>query len=159
MDTTANTPSSAQYNVLKNQLSAWLMRRTAISGARRVAPISAGVATEIGNVRTDNQDRVAIARIRDRAGRAFVVAALADGIGGMQDGAEGAATAIGCLIGELVVAAQSNDEPQKWLARSAMSANRAVHTRLRGNGGSTLAATLTDGTSQAHWLSVGDSRV
>ena len=69
-----------------------------------MASAAAAVATEVGGVRADNQDRVAIARIRDRTGRTFVVAGLADGIGGMRDGAECAAMANGRLIGEIAAA-------------------------------------------------------
>ena len=52
------------------------MRRTAPSGVRRVASLTAAVASELGGVREDNQDRVAIARGRDRLGRVELVREL-----------------------------------------------------------------------------------
>lgn len=144
---------------LQTQLTAWLMRRTASSGVRRVAPIAAALATEVGEVRRENQDRIAIARGRDRLGRPFAIAALADGIGGMQQGAECAALALGSLLATVASEATASVESRQWLLRGIHQANNDVHARMHGEGGSTISAALISGNGGIHWASVGDSRV
>ncbi|HEX4131449.1 MAG TPA: hypothetical protein VHZ24_15520 [Pirellulales bacterium] len=149
----------AGRSTLENQLSTWFMRRTAVNGVRRVASVFAAVATDVGGVRSENQDRLAIARIRDRTGRAFILAALADGMGGMREGAECAATTLACLIGGIAERAQASDVPRDWLLHSASVANVRLHAKFKGKGGSTLSTILASGTGDVCWLSVGDSRV
>ncbi|QHE84900.1 hypothetical protein [Hydrogenophaga sp. BPS33] len=96
------------------------MRRTAPSGVRRVAPLKAAVASDVGVVRDENQDRVAIVRGCDGAGSIFVVAALADGIGGMKNGAECASLTLGTFLEAMVGEAQHMCEPREWLWRASM---------------------------------------
>ncbi len=141
------------------KLAAWFLRRTAPSGVRRVAPLNGAVASDIGSVREENQDRVALVRGCDRTGSVFVLAALADGIGGMKKGAECAALTLGTFIDSIVTDAQLSSDPGDWLAHGAHRANRAVHARHAGQGGSTLVAGLLVKNRPPLWLSVGDSRV
>ena len=63
-------------NRIQSQLTVWFMRRTAHSGIRRVADLAAAIANDIGSVRVENQDRVAIARGKDFAGRSFILVGL-----------------------------------------------------------------------------------
>ncbi|MCX7109332.1 MAG: serine/threonine-protein phosphatase [Proteobacteria bacterium] len=135
------------------------MRRTAHSGIRRVADLSAAIANDIGSVRVENQDRVAIARGKDFAGRSFILVGLSDGIGGMKDGAECAAITLGSFFGAFFDEAQSDDKPEHWLSRSAFQSDLAVHSKFDGAGGATLVAVLICTSGSVHWLSVGDSRV
>lgn len=153
-----NTMSHGQSN-LQIQLTAWCMRRTATSGVRRVAPVSAALATEVGEVRTENQDRVVIARGRDKLGQPYAIAALADGIGGMREGAECAALALGCLLSTIATESQTTIDPRNWLLKGIHRANDEVHANQRGEGGSTLAIVLATASGAIHWSSVGDSRV
>jgi PPM family protein phosphatase len=141
------------------RLAAWFMRRTAPSAVRRVAPLKAAVASDIGVAREENQDRVALVRAAERGGSPFIVAALADGIGGMKQGAECAALTLATFFDCVVDEAQHSREPAEWLRRGAERANRAVHVRQGGDGGSTLAAILMAKGHRPLWLSIGDSRV
>jgi PPM family protein phosphatase len=141
------------------RLSAWFMRRTAPSAVRRVAPLNAAVASDVGVVREDNQDRVALVRGGDRNGAGFILAAVADGIGGMRQGAECASITLGTFIDAVVDEAQHSSEPRDWLWRGTARANRAVHAKHGGEGGSTLAAVLLAKGHRPLWVSVGDSRV
>jgi serine/threonine protein phosphatase PrpC len=151
---------SLEPSLLQKHLTAWFLRRTTQSGVRRVDPLSGAVASDIGIVREENQDRVALSRGKDRLGRVFVVAALADGIGGMSEGAECAATTIGCFLGSILEEAQSNnDDTRQWLLLAVQRTNLMVHTKFRGSGGSTLAAVIVREGGLANWLSVGDSRI
>lgn len=135
------------------------MRRTGTNGVRRVAPVAAALATEVGDVRSENQDRVAIARGRDKLGQAYAIAAVADGIGGMREGAECAALALGCLLSTIATESQSTNEPHNWLLKGIQKANDEVHARQRGEGGSTLAVVLATANGAILWSNVGDSRV
>ena len=155
---TTNTMSHGQSN-LQIQLTAWCMRRTATSGVRRVAPVAAALATEVGEVRSENQDRVVIARSRDKLGHPYAIAALADGIGGMREGTECAALALGCLLSAIATESQTTIDPRNWLLKGIQKANVEVHARQRGEGGSTLAVVLATANGAIHWTSVGDSRV
>jgi len=151
---------SLEPSLLQKHLTSWFLRRTTHSGVRRVDPLSGAVASDIGIIREENQDRVALSRGKDRLGRVFVVAALADGIGGMRDGAECAATTIGCFLGSIFEEAQSkNDDTHQWLLLAVRRTNLMVHNKFRGNGGSTLAAVILREGGLANWLSVGDSRI
>lgn len=135
------------------------MRRTAVSGVRRVAPIAAALATEVGEVRGENQDRIAMSRGRDRLGRPYAVAALADGIGGMRQGQECAALTLGSLLSTVNEEAQISADPRQWILRGIHRANDNVHAKLHGEGGSTLATVLVAGDGSTYWANVGDSRV
>ncbi len=150
--------SHGQSN-LQIQLTAWCMRRTATSGVRRVAPVKAALATEVGEVRSENQDRVLIARGRDMLGEPFVIAAVTDGIGGMRDGSACAALALGGLLSSIATESQIAIDPRNWLLNGINRANYEIHTRLHGEGGSTLAVVLATASGATYWSSVGDSRV
>lgn len=144
---------------IQTQLTGWFMRRTASSGVRRVSPLAGAVATEVGSIRADNQDRVAIARGWDKSGRPYALAAVADGIGGMQDGALCAAMALAGLFAEVAEQARAGARLEDWLSRAVTVANLAVHAKFRGDGGSTLVVALIGGDSKFAWANVGDSRV
>lgn len=135
------------------------MRRTASNAVRRVAPLNAALASDVGSVREENQDRVALVRFSDRNESPIILAVLADGIGGMKRGAECAALTLATFIDAMAYEAQHSVEPREWLRRSSQQANRAVHARMGGEGGSTLAAVLLTKGHRALWLSIGDTRV
>ncbi|WP_179106988.1 PP2C family serine/threonine-protein phosphatase [Variovorax sp. KK3] len=154
----ARTLMDSTHHIQK-QLTGWFMRRTASSGVRRVSALAAAVATEVGSVRADNQDRVAVARGWDKDGRPFAVAAVADGIGGMQDGALCAAMALAGLFAEVAEQARAGSPFHEWLPRAVDVANVAVHAKFRGDGGSTLVAALMGADGKVAWTNIGDSRV
>lgn len=145
---------------IQTQLTNWLLRRTPTGGVRRVAPLAAAIASEVGNIRTDNQDRAVIVRGRDRHGRDYAIVAVADGIGGMRDGAACASLALGALVAALDQQAQRADiEGEQWIRNAVFAADEAVFAQSRGDGGSTLVALVIRPGFSIHWLSVGDSRV
>lgn len=121
--------------------------------------MNAAVGTDLGAVREENQDRVALARSSDRNGSTFILAALADGIGGMKRGGECASVALGTFIESVLAEAHRSPDPEDWLRRACLQANQAVHARYAGDGGSTLSAVLMTRGHRPLWLNVGDSRV
>jgi len=79
---------TVESSLLQSRVTDWLLRRMPTSGVRRVAPLVAAIASEIGSVREENQDRAVIARGWSSQGQDYSVIAVADGIGGMRDGAQ-----------------------------------------------------------------------
>ena len=147
-------------SALSNDVTAWLLRRTGLAGVKRVELLSAAVASDVGTVRVENQDRAVIARGIDKTGRHFIVAALADGIGGMNNGAESAAIAIGTFITSVSQQARSgSNHSHDWLQAAVVAANASVVSTFGGKGGTTLVAIVVRPGRPACWLSVGDSRV
>lgn len=145
---------------IERKLSGWLMRQTSASGVRKVVSACGAVASEIGNVRNDNQDKAVIVKAVDASGATFVAAVVADGIGGMRDGSRCAAIAIGSFVSQLnLCAKQDRVEPELWLKQAIDAANLAVHHEYRGQGGSTLVAVLFHELRGVNWASAGDSRL
>ena len=135
------------------------MRQTTKTGVRRVASLSAALASDVGLVRDENQDRVAIARGKDFSGYPFAIVALSDGIGGLKNGAECAAMTLGSFFGAFFEEVQQQNLPEIWLSNAAHKSNKSVHAKYDGDGGATLVAILIGKDEIIHWLSVGDSRV
>lgn len=145
---------------IQKQLTAWLHRRTTPGGVRRVAPLLAAIASELGCVRTDNQDRAVVARGRDKYGHEYAVVAVADGIGGMRHGAACASLAIGAFVAALDGYDQESGLTiENWIRQATVAADRAVFEQFGGDGGSTLVALVIRPGHSIHWASVGDSRV
>lgn len=146
--------------LIQNQLTLWLMRRTPAAGVRRVIHLAAAVASETGNVRTENQDKAVIVRGKDTKGNEYTLAIVSDGIGGMHDGAGCAATAIGAFVAMIEWQAKKFDtDINSWLYNASLVANDAVYEKYKGNGGATLVAVLIHPETPTCWLSIGDSRV
>lgn len=115
------------------------------------------VASTTGPHRDDNQDRVAVAVLRfpqDERPK-MQIAILCDGMGGLIDGAAAASEAMGAFIS---VIALFEGTLEQAVQRGVHAANRAVHKRLHGEGGTTLTAVVS--TSREAWCAhVGDSRL
>lgn len=122
-------------------------------------PLRAAIATDIGVVRTENQDRAVIARGRTGSGATFVVAALADGIGGMSEGALCASIALSELLAKTLRYANEGSTPEASLEKAVQDANALVHSQSHLRGGTTLVALLTIEGHLPVWASIGDSRL
>lgn len=101
------------------------------SGRSRAANIVTW-ASQVGSVRKENQDRVLVGRSAD----GLMVAILADGMGGMQDGARAAAVAASCAMSHCMYHSYSSVEVV--LTHAMAAANNAVHERYRGRGGAAM---------------------
>ncbi|GAB3748937.1 hypothetical protein GCM10028795_13320 [Lysobacter olei] len=93
------------------------------------------------------------------AGQAFAIAAIADGIGGMKEGASCASNALAELFASAFRHAQRGELPEICLEWAVRDANGLVHSQSRLNGGTTLVALLLVEGYGAYWTSVGDSRL
>lgn len=144
---------------LEAQLAYWLSRQTARTSVRRVAQLGAAVGSDIGLVRTENQDRAVLVQGWEANGSRFSVAVVADGIGGMRAGGMCASLAISGFIASICESATFRTSSSDWMMSAALRANDAVYNKYYGDGGSTLIAALIRHGEAPCWMSVGDSRI
>lgn len=145
---------------VEKRLSAWLMRQTSVSSVRKVASVGGAIASELGNVRSDNQDKAVIFQSVDANGSSYALAVVADGIGGMQDGAKCAALGVAAFVSEFVRSSkQLNSKTESWVTRAMLAANEAVYQQYGGRGGTTFVALVASHLSGMFWASAGDSRL
>lgn len=111
--------------------------------------------THQGNARSDNQDRVLMARWRDGGQTAWLLA-VADGIGGGNEGAAAAVMALSAFTADMQELSDTSISAR--LERAAVRASQTVYERWRGKEGSTMSAVLVRGEQRA-WVNVGDSRI
>lgn len=146
-------------NPFESNLVGWLMRKTSSSAVRRVADLPIAVASNVGLVREENQDRAAIFRFSDYAGKQYLLAVLCDGMGGMNDGAICAAEAVAFFV-RSVLQNVNKIHPEHCLELAAMYANERIFEQYFGKGGATLSATLCmSHRSEIYWVNIGDSRI
>lgn len=132
------------------------MRKTARNAVRRVGDLPIALASDLGLVRTENQDRLAVLRFRSQT-RSFLLATLCDGMGGMADGALCASLALSSF---LVACVRNSETPvQKRLVTSASVANENVYEAFQGKGGATLSAFIVDSSRDMVGINIGDSRI
>lgn len=144
--------------MLKDRLVRWLSRPTPDRGINEVIGTSVILDTDVGLVRDENQDRVALMRLTTKTGKPFVVMALVDGMGGMRNGAECATLALSAFFNALN--RFRLESPRKRLELAANITNMEVHEFSQGGGGATLSALLVSADQQDTLaLNVGDSRI
>lgn len=132
---------------------------TPVTQIPRLFQIGEGVAigTHIGNKRSRNEDRVAVARIDIGSRTAYSAHIICDGVGGSQRGDEAAAIACASLVSQL-----SNQvhyrTPAQILPDLIRAADDAVRLMLSGAGQTTLCVLLNSSDGQCALASIGDSR-
>lgn len=144
-------------NDLQARLYNWFMRKTTPSAVRRVGELPVTIGSDIGIVRGENQDRVAVLKVQLDRNHSFVVVALCDGMGGMAEGTACAAQAIASFFVSCIRHREAL--PRTRLVVAAQEANKAVHALYQGRGGATLSAVLFDNISGKVGVNVGDSRI
>lgn len=144
---------------LRNSLTAWLLRKTSGVAVRRVGESSLALTTDVGIVRAENQDRIAVLRGVDPNRRRYSIVALCDGMGGMTDGAICGASSLASFMASFIFWGAATLTPSERLKRAAIDANRNVFEVYRSRGGATLSAVLIYEPKRFHWVNVGDSRI
>lgn len=146
-------------NSFEANLTNWFLRKTSTGSVRRVADLPISIASNVGLVREENQDRVAVMRFAGSFGKQEVVVALCDGMGGMAEGANCAAQALASFFASLMNQAGHSLDSHSRLYEAAQFANRNVFRRFRGRGGATLSAVLLDSNARVFSINIGDSRI
>lgn len=113
--------------------------------------------THVGNKRSRNEDRVAIARVDIASQLAYSVHIVCDGVGGSQRGDEAAAIACASIVSQL--SAQTNFRaPAQLLPDLIRTADDTVRSLLSGTGQTTVCVLLNSSDGQCAIANVGDSR-
>jgi serine/threonine protein phosphatase PrpC len=105
-----------------------------------IRDLPAVLASDVGQKRHENQDRVAALRVASH--RPFAAFALVDGMGGMRDGSRCAVIALANFFQALVV--NRAVSAIERLRITTLSPNEAVYSFAHQNGGATLSAVLVD---------------
>lgn len=149
--------SEINIEQVKTRLRKWLTRRTIISSYRRVGELPLTIGTDKGAVREENQDRVAVLKLQIGPNHSCIIAALCDGMGGMEEGSICAAQTIASFFA--ACCAFSDVAPTERMVRAAHDANRMVHSLYHGEGGATLSAVMLDTKRGMAGINIGDSRI
>jgi len=145
--------------MLNERLTKWLSRKVPEQGTNFTSVLPIVLTTDQGLIRTENQDRIAVMRVNAISGgcKPFVAIALADGMGGMKDGAGCAIKAISSFFHALVH--NRNLSSQERIELAVYNANSAVNEFSGGYGGSTLSAVLISPNETPLLANIGDSRI
>lgn len=150
--------SRDSYEILHEHIHGWLHRKNIASSVRRVSTLPVAIATDIGLVRKENQDRVAILKFRPSSkAKDIVVVALADGMGGMEGGANAASLTLSTFFTEII--RNSHLPIRSCLEKAVLQANDSVLNVYKGNGGATLSAIALEDDDNITAVNVGDSRI
>lgn len=125
----------------------------------RLFQIDEGLAigTHVGNKRSRNEDRVAIARVDIARRLAYSAHIVCDGVGGSQRGDEAAAITCASILSQLS-AQTSYQPPAQLLPDLIRAADDAVRLLLSGAGQTTVCVMLNSSKGQCAIASIGDSR-
>ncbi|GGO94900.1 PP2C family protein-serine/threonine phosphatase [Stakelama pacifica] len=145
--------------MFQDRLLTWLQRPTLPRATNFLTVSSALISTDVGGTRSENQDRaLAFSLPSDHPGfpaaRVYIVA---DGMGGMRDGAACASIGVAAFAASLIAAAAQSAE--RALNDAALVANDAVYRFAAGKGGTTLSAMLVLQNDAPFIANVGDSRI
>lgn len=144
-------------DILQQRLQKWLMRRSTPSAVRRVGELPISIGTDKGVKRSDNQDRVAVLRMRVSAERSFSAVVLCDGMGGMEEGSVCASIAVSAFMSACV--RYQNVELEDRLLAASDYANAKIYSLFKGRGGSTISAIVRDTEYGQVGVNIGDSRI
>ncbi|MFT0518005.1 PP2C family protein-serine/threonine phosphatase [Pseudomonas faucium] len=146
--------------LLNRSIEKWLSRKVPSKGSQNCFEIPVVLNTDIGLKRSQNQDRVAMIRVGPMGGArssSLVAIAVADGMGGMQNGDKCADLAVSSFFNALV--RYRNYNLASRLRMSFGESNDVVNTFAGGKGGATLTVVAVDGSGRAIISHVGDTRV
>lgn len=142
--------------MIQKHLLRWLSQNRSPRAVRNVSEAGVILASDRGLKRDDNQDRIAAMRYSGKRS-AFLCFAVADGMGGLRDGAECAEITVAAFFDALVTMAAK--APWDRLDQAVRHANSEVYLSKGGSGGSTLSAILVESEFEIYSANIGDSRI
>jgi serine/threonine protein phosphatase PrpC len=143
-------------NRMKEPIRQWLMRDTCSESFRQVTNFPLSLASGIGLMRSENQDRAVLLKAQVSSTKAFIVGVLCDGMGGMIDGHECASLAVASFLSNCIK--NRNISIKDRLLKAVNSANSDIYLEYKGKGGATLSAFILDNNGGFGAINVGDSR-
>lgn len=141
----------------QENLQTWLSRKLASSEQNHCFEIPLVLASDIGLVRTENQDRAAALYTGKKSINPLFVIAVADGMGGMRDGGICANLALSSFLHAIVQ--YRNLDIRARASEAIKEANSQVFEIYKGGGGSTLTAVLLDSHGTKILVHLGDTRI
>jgi serine/threonine protein phosphatase PrpC len=135
----------------------WLSRKLADSEQNHCLDIPLVLTSDIGLVRTENQDRVAALYTGKKSINPLFAIAVADGMGGMRDGGICANLTMSGFFQSLVKHRNLDIKSRTYEAIN--EANKQVFDIYRGSGGSTFTAVLLDSHGTKIIVHLGDTRI
>jgi serine/threonine protein phosphatase PrpC len=151
-------PPASSGDTFQETVASWLFRPVPDRAQNQCFDFPAILASDIGLQRKENQDRVAALRLSARHGSQPVVAVVvADGMGGMRDGAKCATLAVSSFFYALV--RHRHQALEQRAAAAIAHANDAVYAFASGRGGATFSALLFDAGAPPIIINLGDSRI
>jgi serine/threonine protein phosphatase PrpC len=118
------------------------------------------LATTIGEVRKENEDRAVIAKINSLNSEKVISCYLvSDGMGGMQEGSLASSMTISIFLTSMQESLNKKIEIKDCISNSIFNSNNDVFNRLKGKGGATLSVVVVDSDQSIYICNVGDSRI
>jgi PPM family protein phosphatase len=145
--------------MFQDRIKEWLSRGGPGSASNPCYDLPTVLSTDIGMQRSENQDRVAAMKISAKAsaGRPLIAIAVADGMGGMRDGAACATLTLSSFLYALI--RHRAEQTEARILSAVVHANKSVFDYAKGKGGSTLSALIVDHEFRQFILNIGDSRI
>ncbi|QRG09985.1 protein phosphatase 2C domain-containing protein (plasmid) [Xanthobacter dioxanivorans] len=154
----SDSPSASRGDAFQETVATWLSRPVPERAQNQCFDFPAILASDIGLQREENQDRVAALRLSAKHSSQPVVAVVvADGMGGMRDGAKCATLAISSFFYALV--RHRHQGLERRAVAAIAHANDAVYAFAGGRGGATFSAVLFDAGASPVIINLGDSRI
>jgi PPM family protein phosphatase len=154
----AETPLADHRDAFQETVATWLSRPVPERSQNQCFDLPAILATDIGLQREENQDRVAALRLSAKQSSLPIIAVVvADGMGGMRDGARCATLAVSSFFSALV--RHRHQGLEQRAAAAIVHANDMVYAFAGGRGGATFSALLFDAGTPAVLINLGDSRI
>lgn len=151
-------PPANRGDAFQETVASWLSRSVPERAQNQCFDLPAVLATDIGLQREENQDRVAALHLSAKQNSQPIIAVVvADGMGGMRDGAKCATLAVSSFFYALLRHRHRGLEQRA--AAAAAYANDAVYAFAGGRGGATISALLFDTETQPVTINLGDSRI
>jgi len=144
-------------NNIRNSIYKFLMRQTKKADINYIAEHSISIASDVGLLRAENQDRAVVMKMQRSEDRTIIIGILCDGMGGMKGGAESASIAIASFLEYCILNRLQNVKER--LECAALVANKAVYDLFKGDGGCTLVSCIFDSDGGSQAVSIGDSRL
>ena len=118
------------------------------------------LATTLGEVRKENEDRAVIAKINSLNSQKVVCCyLLSDGMGGMQEGSLASSMAISVFLISMQESLNKELTIEESISVAILQSNLDVFNTLKGKGGATLSVVVVDNDQNIYIANVGDSRI